>query len=79
MQMDAIDGRPALLLLEKNMCPRDVVPGGPYKTPVLPTPNVPEKLLLQLLNIYWSFLLWKVNVHTKTYYHDTRVFRPFHA
>jgi hypothetical protein len=37
----------------KNMCPHDVVPGGPHKTPgVLPTPNVPEKLLLELSNIY---------------------------
>lgn len=67
--------RPALLLLEKNMCPHDVVPGGPRKTPTLPTPNVPENLLLELLNIYWVFFLGKVNVHTKTYYHDTCVFQ----
>lgn len=52
MQMDATDGGLPYFYWKKNMCPHDVVPGGPHKTPVLPTPNVPEKLLLQLLNVY---------------------------
>lgn len=49
--------RPALLLLEKNMCPHDVVPGGPRKTSVLPTPNVPEKSTVRVVKYIPSFLL----------------------